>query len=546
MKNTRKLPLQKAAKGLHQVSVPPPGNSGDVLNSALQGGLAGSQFGPIGGFLGGLGGLGMGLLQSSQQDAANQQALKRNQFVKANELVDGYDPTSVQRGQYAQGTEEVGNHKPIEVEKDELVFRKVGDKFRLKADFQKGKSHSQGGEEYLAAEGDVIFPGKQRGKVLAAYQEGNHAKLEGMRVKLPRDTNPEGKAAMGVDGTDPNSGMYTDPYNKRGKYGQYGQALDQGNYLSPFDPANPYQGNGVLAYQPQGQPKPTYYAEPKGLTPITPRNSLDGGVGNGFQIPSSLAPLSGVGVTSPSTSPASNTGPETALGGEGMGLGNALKYASVASNLIQGFSTPEKVPESYLDPVLNQYSDRSAPQRRQSTMVRNAQVVNARNASGGSVSNLRSNQQIAEAENYGRRQEIDNREQGRADDIRASNVGIVNQTNSINSQKRDQYNQLNGQARANAQAYKDAAFGQLSSLGNAMEQEGYLRSRDAKLDARDQTYLKYLNQTTHYTTDGKGTVDWNPNGVGYQSTKTQDTQSTTVDSKGNTRTTTKRKLKRSL
>ena len=105
---------------------------------------------------------------------------------------------------YQDGSIDLGlGGKPIEVERDELIFHKTPNgRFVLRADFQGGRTHGQGGEPYVAKKGDVIFPGKQRKKVMKAYKDGDHTRLESMRMKLPKD-KPGGtggaKAQTGLD-----------------------------------------------------------------------------------------------------------------------------------------------------------------------------------------------------------------------------------------------------------------------------------------------------------------------------------------------------------
>lgn len=581
MKSTPIPRKQKAANGLHEVVTTPPGPSAGrgLLRGALQAGgdAAIPGLGTAVGLVDDASGLlkntdgvysnrfnqaldglnpveqlsrlGGGLTKTFQGDfkgasgafAGDQTDLKQKLaqqkfqqgYVGANEQVGGIDPTTSQRSTYEQGTHSTQSTKPIEVEKDELVFRKVGDKYRLKADFKGGKSHKQGGEDYTAQEGDIIFPGKQRSKVLGHYKEGNHSALEGMRMRLPVDS-PTGKAAYGLDYQDPDPfnisptqplpsryapGAFTT--NKANRYGAYGAFPQAVNGLATGE--SEYLAQNPLASRPEDYRGPVIaYKDPRNRGGMTSNYQV--GLPQPMALKNPLATtmegipaqLQGNGQAFQSLPlPSQQAALPSLPGVEGAGMGNLLKYASVANNLIQGFSKPETVQENYLDPTLLQYQDRSDPLRRQSNMVATQQGANARNASGGNVSNLRGNQQIAQADNFNRRQRIDNQEQVRADQVTQYNTEQVGRTKAINSGKRDQYAQLNAQGRANAQAYKDAAFGQLTSLGQANEQEGYQRSRDAKLDARDQTALGYLNQMTHYQTDGNGNIQWNPQGSGY-------------------------------
>lgn len=122
-------------------------------------------------------------------DAAQSGTLEANQLPQ--------QLAQIAKGVYATGTE------AVEVEKDELIFTKSQTgQYSLKADFQGGKTHNQGGEDYEAQDGDIIFPGKDRKKVMKAYKAQDYPKLESMRMSLPKDV-PGGKAELGVDGTDP-------------------------------------------------------------------------------------------------------------------------------------------------------------------------------------------------------------------------------------------------------------------------------------------------------------------------------------------------------
>jgi hypothetical protein len=109
---------------------------------------------------------------------------------------------------YNDGTMDIQNVKPIEVERDELIFKKSGSRYLLKADFKGGKTHAQGGEDYVAQEGDVIFPGKDRKKVMKAYKRNDTVALETMRMGLPKDTN---KASNGLDLDPIDQGLVSDP-----------------------------------------------------------------------------------------------------------------------------------------------------------------------------------------------------------------------------------------------------------------------------------------------------------------------------------------------
>lgn len=102
--------------------------------------------------------------------------------------------SSIGNFMFQQGTQGVSQSIPIEVEKDELVFRldKMGNP-KLIADFKGGKNHYQGGEQFVAQEGDIIFPGKKRDEIKKLIdKQGNVIDMLRFKTeyaKLPADNN---------------------------------------------------------------------------------------------------------------------------------------------------------------------------------------------------------------------------------------------------------------------------------------------------------------------------------------------------------------------
>lgn len=109
---------------------------------------------------------------------------------------------TTQANVYEDGTDGIANTKQVEVERDEVVMRKnANGGYSMVADFKGGKTHTQGGEPYVASEGEVIFPGKHRKKVMEMYNNGDNRGLETMRMRLPKD-NSTGKFANGTRAID--------------------------------------------------------------------------------------------------------------------------------------------------------------------------------------------------------------------------------------------------------------------------------------------------------------------------------------------------------
>lgn len=93
----------------------------------------------------------------------------------------------------------------IEVEKDEMIFRKNPKNGRtmLVADFKGGDRHEEGGEDFLAQDGDIIYPGKMRDQIKSLVgQDGyvtDEKAFEMYRQQLPEDTQSQ-TMAMGTAG----------------------------------------------------------------------------------------------------------------------------------------------------------------------------------------------------------------------------------------------------------------------------------------------------------------------------------------------------------
>jgi len=251
---------RKYAQGVQ--AIPPqqpqaPGSGGQDFASILTGGATGfAAGGPIGGAIGVGLGVAKTIINKKAEEKQYQKDLMqfriddtafRNTSIKSqNELPEQLNQAAA-LGRYATGS------GGIEVEKDELIFSKTPTgKYILKADFYDGKTHNQGGEDYQADQGDIIFPGKDRKKVIKAYKAQDYPKLEAMRVSLPKDTT-DGTAQPGLDTTDP----------KNPTPSQIAQQFAFLNNLQGRNPNAPYPSvnddpfNNLynsLPYQPEGTP----------------------------------------------------------------------------------------------------------------------------------------------------------------------------------------------------------------------------------------------------------------------------------------------------
>lgn len=120
-----------------------------------------------------------------------------------NDLEDTFNNTA------RKGKESVKDKALIEVEKDELIFRKEGKSpYKLVGDMAGGKTHEQGGEKVIAKEGDVIFPGKDRDLVLPLMNNKGEVvddnRFQKLRNRLPEDKPSNLKQEQAMAKKNPN------------------------------------------------------------------------------------------------------------------------------------------------------------------------------------------------------------------------------------------------------------------------------------------------------------------------------------------------------
>lgn len=98
--------------------------------------------------------------------------------------------------------------RQIEVEKDEFILRPVqfatGAGYMKVGDFRGGDTHEEGGEPFMAQEGDVVTPGKDMQKISGMMDRDNKyitghklQEFEQYRQTLPEDA-PRGTARKGI------------------------------------------------------------------------------------------------------------------------------------------------------------------------------------------------------------------------------------------------------------------------------------------------------------------------------------------------------------
>lgn len=200
-----------------------------------------------------------------------------------------------------------------------------------------------------------------------------------------------------------------------------------------------------------------------------------------------------------------NTPPEEDNGKVGFkaDANSAMELAPIAYNLGKGlFGKVEQVKRNYVNPQLEAYTDQSAASRAKSSQMYQAEKNNARNLSGGSIGNMRSNQQQASNSEVGRQADINNAEIARQDQINSRNTQVKNNAQATNLQLDNQYNEIDSANRAAKTGLLQAGLTGLSQLGarNILNQNA--------VDAQ-QRELSAYSQNSSYTyemdEDGKPT-----------------------------------------
>ena len=316
--------------------------------------------------------------------------------------------------EYEQGSHSINNKKQIEVERDEIVMAKQGNKFIPKADFKGGKLHSEGGEPYLATEGDIIYPSKMRSEVKEAIKEGDHKELENLRKKLPSD-KPRYKMKQGgkvyADGTD----------------SIYPIATKNISYLpSSYTPTPLKKVNSVKSNTSKKNSKSTFNTD--NLT-------------NSLGTLTEVAPIA-------------------------YNIGQGL------------FGKTIKTTRRNFNPQQYQYQDLSQPLRNEANSMYTQDKQSIRNASGGNAGTYLSNVGLASANKFKRLQEINNTEAQRKIQTRNANTDLSNNAQLNNNQLNDQYDQLDLQKSSRKQDFLAAGLGQASQFAQSSIIDNNMKKRD--------------------------------------------------------------------
>ena len=355
---------------------------------------------------------------------------QEDHFNSAVNLINqGYRPAISPAGKkgyqkvYGQGSNNLINSKLVEVEKDEIIMKKKGNRFVPVADFKGGKLHSEGGEMYEAHEGEIIYPKNKRKEVVEALKEGDNQELERIRKTLPKDKNYK---------------------MKKGTYGiNYGD--------SSIDTEIPYSGDI----------QPVQIKSGSGYTPLTLRK---------------IAPVKTSPDKTVKNSKVNLTG-ETALNA----ASNLGEIAPIAYNISQGLSPAVQTTRRNFNPKNYIYQDLSQPLRNEvnSLYAQDKQLI--RNASGGNAGTYLANVGLASANKFKRLQEINNNEAARKIGVQNQNTELSNNTQMANLELNNQYDQLDLMNKGAKQGMIATGLGQLSQYAQQKSLDRKLTKNDEEI-----------------------------------------------------------------
>jgi hypothetical protein len=476
MKYKRKYNL-----GVQEIMVPEKGGIGDmagsVLGTAGAGTRIGSIFGPAGTIAGGLIGGAIGatkaVIDKGILERERENAIAHNNYIQEHQR--SQDP-HLQMYQAEHGLD-ISSSKPVEVERNELVFeRNKAGKYTLKADFKGGKTHDKGGEDYMAKEGDVIFPGKLRDKVMKHYKSKNFPGLESIRLTLPKDTPVAEDGLDLVDDTllpkvnAPDFNVGTIP-----SAGYQGYSTD--SYLPKVDaPAfnldsipNPNYGNYMTARGGIGDyTEPNYISNSSSLTVPVERLGSNGVVPN-------------------------------------VNFNRGIQSAPTIYNTLQGvFGKVAKPTRRFVHSDKYRYTDTSAPLMQASNEAMAVDMANA-NRTLGSRGQALSYMSQAGVGNFNRKYKIIGDEVAKKTSIDNMNTQLANSDKLTNLQLANQYDTEYLQNKAKKTEYLGKGLEGVSGLSFNDELMGNMKDRDKLLTSMAKTRNYGYEEGVgigYYTPDG--------------------------------------------
>lgn len=429
---------------------------------------------------------------------------------------------STQQSKYSKGT------KVIEIEGKTTPEIHTDSNFNLKN--LGTTPHSKGGNKVIAEEGDVVFPTqnspKKYNEIMNAIMKKDKYKLKKEQNKLPEDKDskyPDGtkkvkkytreedpsgfkslKDSWGnslskigssfgevYDGTLGKMTITTDP-NYAEKHGgipkSYAQQMFEKYNKNPNKKAKPY-GEGkpnvvVSSTNPKARTTGTSNTKSAAKVPVSNLTDiLKPKIGSNtnadlIDLPKenlTQSQIDGRAAEASYKFPTKIENKETSVNGglskdkssKKFDANSALELAPIAYNLEQGlFGNVEKVNRREFKPELERYTDTSGNMRREVNQNYKSQLSNSRNLSGGLVSNIRANNQVAANAKLGQVNQIDSQEYGKQLDINNRNTQTINNSKLTNLELNNRYDDLDSQNRAKKSEALTTGLTDLGQLGS--------------------------------------------------------------------------------
>jgi hypothetical protein len=519
----KKRCVQKAAMGLQRVVVPPEYAAAEQLGSTLglagQGASLGMTFGgPVGAAIGGGAGLLVGAigtqLKANSINAARQQAMQENMRRAEVERMNlGREPSQISPTLYQDGTQHLETPlamaKPIEVEKGELLFGKdpeTGNIYLIQ-DFKNAKPHTKGGKVITAKSGQFIAPAAKREEFLRAWEQRDQAKLERLRLELPRDRVATKQVLDAIAENNPNmeppayqpveqakKGKRIDiPKYKKGTSGfeayQDGGPIpflyqdDTPYYTNPFPGLTPYTGDP--SWMPQFVPPVPAY-QPSNTMGSVPAATEYGQYGN---VPYATAnPVLQPAPAVPQPQVQLQTQPQatptvTPFGAVAQGL---TQLPNVYNSLRGFLERPEVVQPIVTRPEEQMFVDRYNPQRRQ---VLEQQRLAMAQVAGGNPSVMAANQAIIAARSAGMQNQINSQAANEALGIDAANLQLRNQFAQQRDQEMRRVEDLNARSKAAVTQFQTQAMTGIGQTGADLYRNMQMQQRNFAMErAQDRQY----------------------------------------------------------
>lgn len=565
--------MQDNIYGIQRVRETNVRTEGDILEgtagAAAQGAKAGSAFGPWGTAIGGAAGLVVGAHAGIAGQRLEERQLAQDE--SRNDFVDNLEGrghrTQQVVGKQARNGMKANRYVMAEIEGDGGRYEEgigeihVDKNFNIKRIAAGEPTHEEGGVKVAMEEGDSVFNTQTSKKkfskirsLLNRYKNGDERALKALkkeRDKLPTDEDYENvesetrsyEGGVGSVVTDIrqkagdkelgegdwnkllDEGLEGSGYTKRDVYDHMKeQGMDVGSSYSDnfFGPMSTESANKTWGYK---EPEfdaynPDDYTTQDGIT--SPSSVVEDEPG--FQMPSSNREA--VASEDPSISPSdelSTSGKTTTSNplenikfNESFGNSNPLKYASAAHNIYKGMQPAETVERRNIQSDRYKYEDHSERARAENVENRNFQTRTLQGRVGRSGSLGTSAQTSSQ---YLKQSEAINANENRQRyAIDQANTNLANQDKQTNLQLNVQADDKDAQNRAAKEAFTGTGLAEVSELAQLGEQRNYMKSRDAKADARDQQVIDngYIS-STRYNIGDDGKVQYKKHKKGVKS-----------------------------